>query len=255
MFRGTEKYPNYDAETTKMGAFRNASTWPDQTAYYLVANTEYLEQIIDIESDRFQNLKYAEPDFRTEAGAILGEYQQGAREPARFLNEKVREAAFDRHTYAHTTIGYEKDVRAMPDAYDYSLDFYRRHYRPENVVIVIAGDFDTARARTLIQKYYAGWKGGYKAPAIQPEPPQQAPRERTVEYPAARCRCCRSTTRRRRGVRRIGRPWRSRCSGRSASARTPRSFAASFFKSAGSRAWAAHSASRAIRTWRACRRW
>nr|MDQ3421377.1 insulinase family protein [Acidobacteriota bacterium] len=34
MFRGTAKYPHYDAETTKMGAFRNASTWPDQTAYY-----------------------------------------------------------------------------------------------------------------------------------------------------------------------------------------------------------------------------
>ena len=59
MFRGTEKYPNYDAETNKMGAFRNASTWPDQTAYYMVANSEYLEKIMDLESDRFMNLKYA----------------------------------------------------------------------------------------------------------------------------------------------------------------------------------------------------
>src|SRR5687768_4720791 len=64
MFRGTEKYPNYDAETTRMGAFRNASTWADQTAYYLVAGTDYLDKIMDIESDRFQNLRYAEPDFR-----------------------------------------------------------------------------------------------------------------------------------------------------------------------------------------------
>lgn len=131
MFRGTEKYPNFDAETTKMGAFRNASTWPDQTAYYMVANSEYLEKIIDLESDRFRNLKYSEADFRTEAGAILGEYQQGAREPARFLNEKVRETAFDKHTYRHTTIGFEADVRAMPEAYEYSKSFYERFYRPE----------------------------------------------------------------------------------------------------------------------------
>jgi zinc protease len=183
MFRGTEKYPNYDAETTRMGAFRNASTWPDQTAYYLVANTEYLEKIIDIESDRFQNLKYAEPDFRTEAGAILGEYQQGAREPQRWLNEKVREAIFQKHPYGHTTIGYEADVRAMPDAYDYSRSFYERFYRPENVVIVIAGDFDSAMAQQLITKYYAGWKPGYKAPAIVAEPAQTAPRDITVKYP------------------------------------------------------------------------
>jgi zinc protease len=183
MFRGTTKYPNYDAETTKMGAFRNASTWPDQTAYYLVANTEYLEKIIDIESDRFMNLKYSEADFRTEAGSILGEYQQGAREPARWLNEKVRETAFDKHTYRHTTIGYEQDVRAMPNAYAYSKSFYERFYRPENVVLVIAGDFDTNQAKALVRKYYGPWKPGYKAPAIEPEPKQIAPREKTVQYP------------------------------------------------------------------------
>jgi zinc protease len=183
MFRGTEKYPLYDEETTKMGAFRNASTWADQTAYYIVANTEYLEKIIDIESDRFQNLKYAEPDFRTEAGAILGEYQNGAREPSRWLNEKVREAAFKEHTYAHTVIGYETDVRAMPEAYEYSKAFYHRFYRPENVVLVIAGDFDTEKTKALVRKYYGGWKPGYKAPAIEPEPPQTAPREQTVKYP------------------------------------------------------------------------
>ena len=183
MFRGTAKYPNYDAETTKMGAFRNASTWADQTAYYIVANTEYLEKIIDIESDRFMNLNYSEPDFRTEAGAILGEYQQGAREPARWLNEKVRETAFEKHTYRHTTIGFEEDVRAMPKAYDFSRSFYERFYRRENVVIVIAGDFDFAKAKSLVQKYYSGWKPGYEVPAIEPEPPQTAPRERTVKYP------------------------------------------------------------------------
>ena len=183
MFRGTTKYPNYDAETTKMGAFRNASTWPDQTAYYIVANTEYLEKIIDIESDRFMNLKYSEPDFRTEAGSILGEYQQGAREPARWLNEKVRETAFEKHTYRHTTIGFEADVRAMPNAYDYSKAFYERFYRPENVVLVIAGDFNAANAKELIRKYYAAWRPGYKPPAIESEPPQTAPRDKTVPYP------------------------------------------------------------------------
>ena len=183
MFRGTEKYPNFDAETTKMGAFRNASTWADQTAYYAVANSEYLEKIMDLEADRFMNLRYSEPDFKTEAGAILGEFQQGAREPQRWLNERVREAAFDKHTYRHTTIGYEADVRAMPQAYEYSKSFFQRFYRPENVVLVIAGDVDFEKAKALVRKYYASWKPGFKAPAIEPEPTQAAPREQTVKYP------------------------------------------------------------------------
>jgi zinc protease len=183
MFRGTEKYPRYDDETTKLGAFRNASTFADQTVYYLVANSEYLEKIMDMESDRFMHLKYAEPDFRTEAGSILGEYQNGAREPQRWLNEKVREEAFQKHTYGHTVIGYEADVRAMPQGFEYSKTFFQRFYRPENVVLVIAGDFDSAKTKALIRKYYGGWTPGYKPPAIEPEPAQTAPRDKTVKYP------------------------------------------------------------------------
>jgi zinc protease len=183
MFRGTEKYPEFEAVTSAMGAARNAFTSNDMTVYYEVAASEYLEQLVDLESDRFMNLQYSEPDFRTEAGAVLGEYQQGAMVPARFLDEKVRETAYDRHTYRHTTIGYEADVRAMPEGYDYSLGFHRRYYRPENVVLVLVGDFDPDEAETLIRQYYSVWEPGYAPPDITPEPEQAASRRRTVYYP------------------------------------------------------------------------
>ncbi len=182
MFRGTEKYPNYDAVTTEIGAARNAFTGNDLTVYYLVASNEYLEQIMDLESDRFMNLDYSEPDFRTEAGAVLGEYQQSATTPFGFLYERLRETAYDRHTYRHTTIGYEADVRAMPEGYDYSLSFHQRYYRPENVVLVIAGDFDVDAVEGLVRQYYSGWDPGYVPPQIPEEPPQRAPRRNTVEY-------------------------------------------------------------------------
>ncbi|HKJ93698.1 MAG TPA: pitrilysin family protein [Longimicrobiales bacterium] len=183
MFRGTEKYPQYDDVTSSMGASRNAFTSNDMTVFYLVASNEYLEKIMDLESDRFQNLAYSESDFRTEAGSILGEYQQGARSPYQFLNERLLETAYDAHTYRHTVIGYEKDVRAMPEGYAYSRSFYDRFYRPENVVLVIAGDFDHAKAKRLIEQYYGGWEAGYVAPAVPVEPEQAAPREKTIGYP------------------------------------------------------------------------
>jgi len=183
MFRGTDKYPNYDLITSQMGASRNAFTGNDLTVYYLVASSDYLAQIIDLESDRFQNLNYDEPGFRTEAGAILGEYMQGALSPGRWLDERVRELAYDRHTYAHTTIGYEADVRAMPEGYDYSLSFYRRFYRPENVVLVLAGDFEYEEAEQLIRQHYSEWEAGYVAPNITPEPRQRRARRQTVSYP------------------------------------------------------------------------
>ena len=183
MFKGTDKYPDYDAITTRIGAARNASTGTDVTQYYLVAASSSLEQIIDLESDRFMNLRYTEPVFRTEAGAILGEFSQGRANPRLYLYEKLMDTAFDVHTYKHLTIGFEKDVRAMPEGYEYSISFHNRYYRPENCVLLLAGDFNANRAEQLIRKYYSAWKPGYVKPQIKPEPPQTAPKEATVEFP------------------------------------------------------------------------
>jgi zinc protease len=183
MFRGTAKYPHYDAVTTRIGAMRNAFTSSDLTNYYLVASSDSLEQIIDLESDRFMNLDYTESQFRTEAGAILGEFSQGRANPNLYLAEKTLDTAFDRHTYKHLTIGFEKDVRGMPEGFEYSRSFYQRYYRPENCVLLLAGDFDFDRAEELIRKYYSPWKRGYVAPKIQPEPAQTAPRKATVQFP------------------------------------------------------------------------
>jgi zinc protease len=182
MFRGTKKYPNYDGITESVGAARNAFTSNDMTVYYLVAASEYLEQIVDLESDRFMNLDYSVEGFRTEAGAILGEYQQGAYSAGSVLDRAVRETAFQEHTYRHQTIGLEADVRAMPEGYEYSREFFRRFYRPENVVVVIAGDFDWGEGESLLRRYYGGWQAGYEPPAIPVEPEQTAARHETVRY-------------------------------------------------------------------------
>jgi zinc protease len=183
MFRGTQKYPDYDAMVARTGAAYNAGTRADFTSYYLVTATDSLEQIMDLESDRIMNLKYTEAAFRTEAGAVLGEFNQSRANPNQYLTEKLRETAFDTHTYKHLTIGAEKDVRNMPQGYRYSLSFRERYYRPENSVLLLAGDFDVPRAEQLIAKYYSSWKAGYVPPRITPEPSQTAPREATIDFP------------------------------------------------------------------------
>ena len=48
----------------------------------------------------------------------------------------MQDVAYDVHTYKHTTMGFEADIKAMPQAYDYSKTFFQRFYRPENVVLL-----------------------------------------------------------------------------------------------------------------------
>ena len=185
MFRGTKKNPGpvYDRIVTGLGAQANAYTSDDLTCYHLTFAKEDLETVIDIESDRFQNLTYGKQAFQTEAGAVYGEYRIGAASPWFALEEKLHDLAYDAHTYKHTTIGFEADVKAMPQAYDYSLSFYRRFYRPENVVLLIVGDFDPKTTLGLIEKYYGPWQKGYEPPKITPEPPQTAPRSAEIAFP------------------------------------------------------------------------
>jgi zinc protease len=185
MFRGTKKYPGevYDRIVTAMGADSNAYTTDDYTAYHMTLAKEDLEQAFEIESDRFQNLSYSQQAFQTEAGAVFGEYRKSITSPFALLDEKLRDIAYDVHTYKHTTIGFEADIKAMPQAYDYSLDFFRRFYRPDNVVLLVAGDIQPDFVFALVDKYYRNWKPGYEPPKVVPEPPQQAARQGEVSYP------------------------------------------------------------------------
>ncbi len=174
MFRGTEKYSKdkFNEVLKSMGADNNAYTSDDETIYHTMASADALETIMDLESDRFMNLKYTEEDFKTEAGAIMGEYNKSSSSPFNTIDEKLREVAFQNHTYKHTTIGFLKDIQDMPNQYQYSLEFFKRWYRPDNCVVVVVGDFNQDKLIAFATKYYSGWKPGVAQIAIPQETPQ-----------------------------------------------------------------------------------
>lgn len=183
MFRGTKTLPGdaYDNVVNGMGADANAYTTDDYTAYHLGIATEDLPTVIEIEADRFQNLDYDEAAFKTESGAVYGEYRKGRTSPYQVLFEALQDTAFDVHTYKHTTIGFEADVADMPNQYEYSKTFFDRFYRPENVVLVVAGDFDPQETLALVREHYGAWQPGYQAPRVPVEPEQTA--QRRVDIP------------------------------------------------------------------------
>jgi zinc protease len=186
MFRGTEKYPpeKYNQILQRAGAASNAFTSDDLTAFYTTFSKEDLAEILAMEADRFQTLKYTPEYFKTETGAVLGEYNKNSSDPEEKLDEVLHDAAFDRHTYKHTTMGFLKDVQDMPNQYDYSLKFFDRYYRPEYTTIVVAGDVDAKQVRALVDKSWGNWMRGSYHPDIPAEPAQQGPRENNIDWPS-----------------------------------------------------------------------
>jgi zinc protease len=185
MFRGTEKYPTerYNDLLKRMGADSNAYTSDDQTVFHIVGPASELATMMDMEADRFKNLKYTEEGFRTESLAVLGEYNKSASSPFQPMYEKLRDLAFTKHTYKHTTIGFLEDVKAMPGYYQYSLDFFKRFYRPENITLVVVGDVQPEKVVALAKQHYGDWTKGYKKPDVQPEPPQTQARSASLDWP------------------------------------------------------------------------
>ncbi len=183
MFRGTEKYPKdkYNEMLKSIGADNNAFTTDDYTAYHTLASASALETIMEIEADRFMNLKYSVDDFKTEAGAILGEYNKNYSSPFMTIFEKIREAAYEKHTYKHTTMGLLKDIMDMPNQYEYSLKFFDRWYRPEHCALIVVGDINPENLNALARKYYGPWKRGTYTLDVQTDVPQTA--EKFVELP------------------------------------------------------------------------
>ena len=186
MFRGSENYTpdQRDAIMKRAGADTNASTNQDRTTYYVVFSKEDLDEVFKVEADRFQRLKYSEPAYKTESLAVLGEYNKNSAAPTQKLDEVLYETAFRRHTYAHTTMGYLKDIQDMPNQYAYSQEFYTRFYRPEYTTVLLVGDVTRARALELTTKYFGGWAHGSYEPKIAAEPPQTESRTAHVDWPS-----------------------------------------------------------------------
>ena len=187
MFRGSENYPagSFDRIMKNAGASSNAYTSSDQTVYHETFAKEDLEEIMKLEADRFKNLKFSEEQFKTEAGAVLGEYNKNSASPTFKMYEVLRETAFEKHPYSHTTMGYLADIKDYPNQYDYSQKFFQRFYRPEYTTVVVVGDIKPDQVQAEVKKYFGDWKKGDYKSEIPTEPAQTEPREKHIEWEAA----------------------------------------------------------------------
>jgi zinc protease len=187
MFRGSENYPpgSFDEVMKNTGASSNAYTSSDQTVYHETFAKEDLDQILRLEADRFKNLKFSEDQFKTEAGAVLGEYNKNSASPTFKMYEVMRETAFKEHTYSHTTMGYLKDIKDYPNQYAYAWEFFKRYYRPEYATIVVVGDINSADVVSKVTRYFGDWKKGDFKQTIPIEPEQKEPRKKHIDWDSA----------------------------------------------------------------------
>src|SRR5687768_16601356 len=134
----------------------NGTTDQDRTNYFATVPSGNLENLLWIESDRLATLPDAldKAKFDNQVMVVQNERRQGLENsPYGRWNKLMLEALFPiGHPYYNDVIGAHEDLRAA--SLDDVKDFFRTYYSPNNLSLVIAGDFDPAEAKRLVEKYF-----------------------------------------------------------------------------------------------------
>lgn len=160
MFKATTNLPSegFDRLTEDAGGFNNASTWNDFTDYYETVPANHLERVLWGEAERMGSLVIDEAAFASEREVVKEELRQrvlGA-PYGKLFGFYLTQAAFDVHPYGRPGIGSIEDLDAA--TVEDVRAFHAAYYRPDNAVMVVAGNFDEAQLDAYVAKYFAGIK-------------------------------------------------------------------------------------------------
>ncbi|MBP7555662.1 MAG: insulinase family protein [Chitinophagaceae bacterium] len=173
MFGGSVNIESYDEPLQMAGGENNAYTTNDLTNYYIQLPAENLETAFWLESDRMLSLAFGEKSLDVQRKVVCEEFKEHyLTKPYGDVWHKMRELAFQRHPYRWMTIGRELSHIENAQLQDVK-DFFFKHYRPVNAVLVVAGNVTTEQVKALAEKWFGEIPAGEKYKRNLPEEPEQ----------------------------------------------------------------------------------
>ena len=178
IFKGTPT--RGPAEITKAideaGGEINAYTANDRTVFHADLPSKNWQVGVDVLADAVMNAAFPEEEWEREKEVILREFAMGYDSPDRELSKLLWSTAFRVHPYRYPVIGYEEIFRTTTR--EDLLAFFRRHYVPDNMIVVMVGDINADTVEARLREVFKDFTRRTRMPVLVPaEPPQVAPRE------------------------------------------------------------------------------
>ena len=181
MFKGSKNVEpeSHTSIIASVGGRSNAYPTEDETVFWQTLPAQYLPLALWMEADRMATLRISDADFKREREIVKEERRMRIEnQPYGRLSEIIYDNTFTSHPYKHPTIGSMADLEAA--TVEDVRGFHSTFYVPENAVLTVVGDFDTAQATQLVSQYFARVpKAARPVPRDIPQEPQQ-PKERRV---------------------------------------------------------------------------
>ena len=156
MFQGSENVPKaaHFQYIFNAGGTMNGTTSTERTNYFETLPSNYLPLALWLESDRMRSLRVTQENLDNQRSAVQEEKRlRYDNQPYVTAFLRMNELIFVNPANSHSTIGSMEDLDAA--TIDDVREFFRIYYAPNNAVITVVGDFETAEARALVEKYFA----------------------------------------------------------------------------------------------------
>ncbi|MEM6964056.1 MAG: pitrilysin family protein [Bacteroidota bacterium] len=173
MFGGSKNIPDFDDPIQMAGGECNAFTNSDITNFYDTVPVENLETVLWLESDRMLSLNFDEKSLDIQRKVVVEEFKETClNQPYGDVWHHLSDLAYKVHPYRYPTIG--KIPQHVEDAtLDDVKDFFQKYYRPNNAILVLAGNITFTKAKNLVEKWFGDIPSGKIPERKIPQEPRQ----------------------------------------------------------------------------------
>ena len=173
MFGGSVNIKDFETPLQMAGGENNAYTSNDLTNYYISIPAENVETAFWLESDRMLSLAFSEKSLSVQRKVVCEEFKEHyINKPYGDVWFHLRELAYRVHPYRWMTIGKELSHIENAGLQDVK-DFFFKHYRPVNAILVVAGPVSAGQVKALAEKWFGDIPSGEKYQRQLPEEPEQ----------------------------------------------------------------------------------
>jgi len=173
-FKGSKRFPGAEQisrEIAAVGGQTNAGTIYDSTNYYVVVPREGFRRAVEIQADAVMNPLFDPDELRKEAEVVIEESNRKRDNASAMALEGMFATQFEQHRMRRWRIGSDEVLRNIDR--DDLVAFFETLYRPENIVLSIAGDISHEEALQVARETFGTMPRGTLAKGRGPEEPRQ----------------------------------------------------------------------------------
>jgi predicted Zn-dependent peptidase len=158
MFKGSKNYPgdSFSKNVENFGGEINAATSREFTMYYINIQKNFVEESLKMLADTIENPLFPKEEIDKERKVVIEEIQRHFDNPSSVLYERFYETIYKTSALKNSVVGTSEVITNVTPEEIY--EYYKTHYIPENIVVVICGGFDKEKIEIVLEKTFSKFK-------------------------------------------------------------------------------------------------